>query len=108
MLVCEVVCVTVSWVIIAFLVAIIVSCSVSKIPLAKYIASPAVTGSVLVVLSELEVSLNCTSPVENLGLPEIYGSGIVNVPSTLPFVAEINGLPATIVESLENPLDGVT
>ena len=54
--------------IIAFLVAIIVSCSVSRIPLAEYIAEPAVLSSSAkesaVELSSADASL----PVRFLGL----------------------------------------
>ena len=59
---------------IAFLVAMIVSCSVSKIPWAWYVVWPAVVASELcpatpaLVFIELEVSLNSTSPVLNLGI----------------------------------------
>ena len=51
----------------AFFVAIIVSCSVSRIPTALYVFCPAVKGNTDLLLVELDVNLNSTSPVLNLG-----------------------------------------
>ena len=87
----------------AFLVAIIVSCCVSNNPDAEYIVLPAVPGlcSVLTTpLYSLEVSLNSISHVLQVGLPSTFGSGIANVPSTLPVAVVIKTLPATGVEAV--------
>ena len=61
------------WTTIPFLVAIIVSCSVSRIPFAWYVVCPAVDGpcrapaTPALWFDALEVSLNSISPVGNLG-----------------------------------------
>ena len=58
---------------------------------------------------ELEVSLNCISPVLNCKLPAIFGSGIRKVPSTLPVASVINLLPAIgVATSEKDELVGVT
>ena len=62
-----------------------------------------------VKLSALDVILNSNSPVWNFKLPVTLGSGIKNVPSTLPLAFVISWLPATGVDASEKlELDGVT
>ena len=96
----------------ALLVAVIVSCWVSNNPLAVYISAPPVpipesftTAPFLL----LEVIMNKTSPVGNLGFPPTFGSGIVNVPDILPVEVVIKGLPRVgELSELKSELEGVT
>ena len=50
---------------------------------------------------ELDVSLNCNSPVLNCKFPVTFGSGMRKVPSTLPVGSVISLLPATGVATSE-------
>ena len=68
----------------AFLVAIIVSCNVVKIPVAEYVACANDSGSGSVELVGDVVSLNTLSPVLNLTLPLLFGFGIANTPEIAP------------------------
>ena len=51
----------------ALLVAIIVSCNVSNIPCEMYVVCPAVSGNFDLSFTELDVNLNSSSPLLNLG-----------------------------------------
>ena len=71
--------------------------------IAKYIASANVSGDALLSFVELDVTLNETSPVLNLGLlswPGNLVSGIANVPSNLPAADVIKGLPAATTDEV--------
>ena len=76
----------------AFLVAIIVSCNVVKIPVAEYVACANDSGSGSVELVEDVVSLNTLSPVLKRGLPLVFGLGIEKIPETEP-AADVTKLP---------------
>ena len=108
----DVVSVTKFWDTVAFLVARIVSCSVSKIPFAWYVTLAAVFGRVTWSFVELDVNLNSTSPVLNLGIfswPLNLYSGILNDPLTLPVEFVISWEPSTTVDAFVNSVDeGVT
>ena len=109
-------CDTLVWTTLALLVEITVSCSVVRIPNAVYITVPAVDApSVAPCLPalasvELEVILNSTSPVSNLGLLELaLWSGIWNVASILPDAVVFKTPPDTSVVSVVYVLElGVT
>ena len=94
--------------ILPFLVAIISSCTVLKIPVDENNACAKVSGSGTVSLVAEDVTLKSLSPVLNFGLPVTFGSGNSNSPSILP-LPSVNVLvaPFTFCWCPVTPLDDV-
>ena len=74
---------TLSRLTVALRVATNVRCFVFRIPFEVNSVSPAVVIPASPFV-ELDVNLNVLSPVLNLGLPIMFGSGIVKIPLTVP------------------------